>query len=179
MNYELIESDSDVPGVPIKAWTKGVQVEEAARQQLLNVSRLPFIHRWIAAMPDVHWGMGATVGSVIPTDGAIVPAAVGVDIGCGMMATRTSLTASDLPDDLRALREAIERAVPHGRTNNGGPGDRGAWHDLPEPQQRAWKELAPRYAKVLEKHPKLDRGSHVSHLGTLGTGNHFIEVCLD
>jgi tRNA-splicing ligase RtcB (3'-phosphate/5'-hydroxy nucleic acid ligase) len=75
-------------GVPIKAWTKGVQLEDQARQQLLNVPQLPFIFRWVTAMPDVHWGIGATVGSVIPTKGAIIPAAVGVDIGCGMMRCR-------------------------------------------------------------------------------------------
>src|SRR6185503_17339338 len=120
-SYKLIEA----PGaVPIKAWVRGVPLEDAAEKQLRNVARLPFIHRWVAAMPDVHWGIGATVGSVIPTVGAIVPAAVGVDIGCGMMATRTSLLAKDLPDDLRALRSAIERAVPHGRTDNGGKNDR-------------------------------------------------------
>ena len=84
-------------GVPIKAWTKGVQLEDAARQQLLNVAQLPFIYKWVAAMPDVHWGIGATVGSVIPTRGAIIPAAVGVDIGCGMMAVQTSLHANHLP----------------------------------------------------------------------------------
>src|SRR5215467_11411115 len=84
----------------IKAWTKGVPVEEAAQQQLLNVAQLPFIYKWVAAMPDVHYGIGATVGSVIPTKGAIIPAAVGVDIGCGMMAVKTSLLAKDLPDDL-------------------------------------------------------------------------------
>src|SRR5262245_42176033 len=92
MGYETIKGDG---GVPIKAWTRGGPVEDVARQQLLNVARLPFIHRWVAAMPDVHWGIGATVGSVIPTVGAIIPAAVGVDIGCGMMAVRTTLTASD------------------------------------------------------------------------------------
>src|SRR5262245_64297973 len=119
-SYELIHPAG---GVPIKAWTRGVPIEEAAAQQLANVARLPFIHRWVAAMPDVHWGIGATVGSVIPTVGAIIPAAVGVDIGCGMMAARTTLTASDLPDDLRAVRSAIERAVPHGRTDNGGRND--------------------------------------------------------
>lgn len=81
--YNVIKPDN---GVPIKAWTKGVPLEDAARQQLLNVAQLPFIYKWVAAMPDVHWGIGATVGSVIPTRGAIVPAAVGVDIGCGMMA---------------------------------------------------------------------------------------------
>src|SRR6187455_2123938 len=99
-------------GVPIKAWTKGVKFEEKAEAQLRNVAKLPFVYKWVAVMPDVHHGIGATVGSVIPTLGAIIPAAVGVDIGCGMMAVRTSLTASDLPDDLKPMRTAIERAVP-------------------------------------------------------------------
>jgi tRNA-splicing ligase RtcB (3'-phosphate/5'-hydroxy nucleic acid ligase) len=132
-------------------------------------------------MPDVHWGMGATVGSVIPTKGAIIPAAVGVDIGCGMMAHRTSLTASDLPDNLFGIRSAIEAAVPHGRTHNGGPGDRGAWGDAPEanvavigPHIAALKGLA-------DKHPKIAQAAAraPTHAGTLGTGNHFIEICLD
>src|SRR5204862_6278790 len=105
-------------GVPVKVWTP--QLEPQAHRQLENVSRLPIVHGHIAAMPDVHAGIGATVGSVIPTKGAIVPAAVGVDIGCGMMAVQTTLTASDLPDDLKSVRSAIERAVPHGRTNHGG-----------------------------------------------------------
>ena len=96
-------------GVPIKAWTKGVPLEDAARQQLLNVAQLPFIYKWVAAMPDVHWGIGATVGSVIPTRGAIIPAAVGVDIGCGMMAVQTSLHANHLPDNLHGIRTAIEK----------------------------------------------------------------------
>src|SRR5882724_5602712 len=118
-------------GVPIKAWTRGVSLEDEARNQLLNVAQLPFVYKWIAAMPDVHWGIGATVGSVIPTKGAIIPAAVGVDIGCGMMAVRTSLTANHLPDNLGGIRAAIEKAVPHGRTDNGGANDRGAWKDAP------------------------------------------------
>src|SRR5438876_9873323 len=126
--YNVIKPEN---GVPIKAWTKGVPLEDAARQQLLNVAQLPFIYKWVAAMPDVHWGIGATVGSVIPTRGAIIPAAVGVDIGCGMMALQTSLHARDLPDNLKKMRAAIEKAVPHGRTNHGGKGDRGAWHDIP------------------------------------------------
>ncbi len=117
--------------LPIKAWTQGVQLEDSARQQLLNVAGMPFVFKHVAAMPDVHWGMGATIGSVVATKGAIIPAAVGVDIGCGMMAQRTSLTANDLPDNLHALRSAIEARVPHGRTNNGGPGDRGAWGEVP------------------------------------------------
>ena len=95
--YKVIPSES---GVPIKAWTNGVPVEAAAEQQLRNVAQLPFIYKWVAAMPDVHWGLGATVGSVIPTKGAIIPAAVGVDIGCGMVAAQTTLTANDLPDNL-------------------------------------------------------------------------------
>jgi tRNA-splicing ligase RtcB len=106
----------EVPGgVPIKMWTRGVPVEDEARRQLVNAARLPIVFRHIAAMPDVHFGIGATVGSVIPTLKAIIPAAVGVDIGCGMMATKTTLRAEDLPDSLAPLRSAIERAVPHGR----------------------------------------------------------------
>ena len=174
--YEVLGGDN---GVPVKAWTRGVIVEDAARQQLLNVAALPFIYRWIAAMPDVHWGMGATVGSVIPTKQAIIPAAVGVDIGCGMMAVRTTLNASHLPDDLKPIRSAIEQAVPHGRTDNGGRNDRGAWKTPPPAQLDVWTQLAPRYHDIVDKHPKLGRGNDLNHLGTLGTGNHFIEMCLD
>jgi tRNA-splicing ligase RtcB len=169
----------DTRGVPIKAWIRGVLADPNALQQLRNTAELPIVHSHVAAMPDVHWGIGATVGSVIPTKGAIIPAAVGVDIGCGMMAVRTSLSASDLPDDLKGLRSAIERAVPHGRTNHGGKGDRGAWSELPARAEDAWKRLRQGYAQIVEKHPQLDRGSTAEHLGTLGTGNHFIELCLD
>ena len=122
MDYELIETE----GVPIKAWTRGVGVEDAAREQLENVARLPVVFPHVAVMPDVHYGIGATVGSVVPTRGAIIPAAVGVDIGCGMVAVRTDLPASRLPDSLESLRSAIEKAVPHGRSGNGGKNDRGA-----------------------------------------------------
>src|SRR5262249_53537154 len=132
-----------------------------------------------AVMPDVHFGKGATVGSVIPTKQAIIPAAVGVDLGCGMMATRTTLEASRLPDNLRSMRHAIERAVPHGRTNQGGKNDRGAWSTLPAPVVIAWKKLSPEYDRLAEKHPVIGSGNDVNQLGTLGTGNHFIEVCLD
>lgn len=177
MDFELITGGK----MPIKAWTRGVQVEEAAKQQLLNLSNMPFIHKHIAAMPDVHWGMGATVGSVIATKGAIIPAAVGVDIGCGMAARRTSLTASDLPDNLHALRCAIEARIPHGRTNNGGVGDRGAWGEVP---LENLGRLAPHLGSlkvIVTKHPKLEKASTRApiHAGTLGTGNHFVEVCLD
>ncbi len=99
--YEKIEGAA----VPIKAWVRGVPVEHAAAEQLRNVASLPFIHSHIAVMPDVHFGIGATVGSVIPTKGAIIPAAVGVDIGCGMMAVETSLRAEDLPDSLAAIAQ--------------------------------------------------------------------------
>jgi tRNA-splicing ligase RtcB len=137
-------------------------------------------------MPDVHFGKGATVGSVIPCKGAIVPAAVGVDIGCGMMAVQTSLTSHQLPEDLSGLRSAIEAAVPHGRTNDGRKGDRGAWGDIPEDVEKTWatalhrnKPLADGHAAIVARHPKIGRANNVVHLGTLGTGNHFIEICLD
>lgn len=177
--------------VPIFGWTKGVQVEEEALKQLKNLAGLPFVHHHIAAMPDVHWGRGATVGSVIATDKAIIPAAVGVDIGCGMMAVRTSIRAENLPDNLFSLRCDIEAAVPHGRTNDGGEGDRGAWAN---PGEVAFKNfftdndgnpdkltLGARLGMITAKHPKLVRASKRApyHLGTLGTGNHFIELCLD
>jgi tRNA-splicing ligase RtcB len=161
--------------LPIKGWTQGVPVEFEARQQLLNLANMPFIHKHVAVMPDVHWGMGATVGSVIATEGAIIPAAVGVDLGCGMSAQRTTLTASDLPDSLAPLRLALEAAIPHGRTDNGGVNDRGAWgsaQDVPN-------SLG--LMRVVEKHPKLERAAQRAghHLGTLGGGNHFVEICLD
>ena len=175
--YEVIESH----GAPIKAWTRGVPVEEAARAQLRNVAALPFIHGHVAVMPDVHFGRGATVGSVIPTLGAVIPAAVGVDIGCGMMAVRTSLTASDLPDSLAPLRTLIERAVPHG-----GPGAKGSWreqgrHGIPNAVTGKWVStgLETRYRAIVGKHPKLADAHSLTQLGTLGGGNHFIEVCLD
>lgn len=106
--------------VPIKARVEGVPVEDAAARQLRDIARLPFVYKHVAATPDVHWGMGATVGSVITPEGATIPAAVGVDIACGMAAAMTSLTAADLPDNLAAMHSAIEKAVPHGRTGNGG-----------------------------------------------------------
>jgi len=174
--YNVIKPEH---GVPIKAWTRGVLMEEQAAEQLRNVASLPFVFKWVAAMPDVHWGIGATVGSVIPTKGAIIPAAVGVDIGCGMMAVKTSLTANDLPDNLHEVRTAIEKAVPHGRTDNGGRNDRGAWSEAPAKHLDVWGKLDARYNQILAKYPKLAHAQKVNHLGTLGTGNHFIEVCLD
>ena len=166
-------------GVPIKSWTRGVPVDDRAREQLAAAARMPFVFKHVAAMPDVHVGIGATVGSVIPTKGAIIPAAVGVDIGCGMMAARTSLTASDLPDSLEGVRAAIERAVPHGRDVKQGKRDPGSWGDPPPAIVAAWRTLVERFDRIVAKHPKLAKANTFVHLGTLGTGNHFIEVCLD
>lgn len=167
-------------GAPVKSWTRGVPVEEEAWRQVQNVARLPFLHKHVAVMPDVHWGFGATVGSVIPTAGAIIPAAVGVDIGCGMMATRTSLTAADLPDNLSGLRAEIERRVPHGRTQGRGR-DVGSWGEPPVDVATNWEPLRTGLADIVAKAPKLTRPARraETHLGTLGTGNHFIEICID
>ena len=173
-NYHLEE----VPGgVPVKMWTQGVPVEDEAKRQLANAARLPIVFKHIAAMPDVHLGIGATVGSVIPTVKAIIPAAVGVDIGCGMIAAKTTLRAEDLPDNLAPLRSAIERAVPHGRAP--GARDPGAWGKVPGVVDTAWEQLAPEFTELCRDYPKLEKTNHRNHLGTLGTGNHFIEVCLD
>lgn len=164
-------------GKPIKLWTQGVPVDEDARQQLMNTARLPFIFKHLAVMPDVHVGKGSTIGSVIPTLGAIIPAAVGVDIGCGMIAARTSLVAGDLPDNLQGLRSAIEKAVPHGKTF--GRRDQGAWNHVPTAADQAWTALAGRFKAITDKYPQLQKTNNRQHLGTLGGGNHFIEVCLD
>lgn len=165
----------------IKAWIDGVSVEDQARAQLDNIASMPFIHKHVAIMPDVHWGMGATVGSVIPTKNAIIPAAVGVDIGCGMMAHKTNLRAEDLPDNLFGIRSAIEARVPHGRTDNGGKNDRGAWDVPSDVAALKFTAHAAGLKEIVEKHPKIAQAAEraSNHLGTLGTGNHFIELCLD
>ena len=164
---------------PIKAWIKGVELDGQAKQQLYNMASMPFIHSHIAVMPDVHWGLGATVGSVIPTVGAVIPAAVGVDIGCGMMAVKTNLSAEDLPDNLFSLRAEIEKAVPHGRTNHGKSGDKGAWQHVPKAYLDRFDQQG--LGLIVEKHPSIKDAAKKApcHIGTLGTGNHFIEVCLD
>ena len=166
----------------IKIWApEGHEVEPAAMQQMRNVASMPFIHGHVAGMPDIHLGMGATVGSVIPTVGAVIPAAVGVDLGCGMAAVRTSLMASDLPDNLFGLRSQIEARIPHGRTDNGGSNDRGAWGDAPAAVVDAMTQLQPGLKRIADEDrrlaPWLERA--VRQLGTLGTGNHFVEICLD
>lgn len=170
--FEVFETSA---GGRIKAWVKGVPVEEGARRQLENVAGLPFIHSHVAVMPDVHYGRGATVGSVIPTKGAIIPAAVGVDIGCGMMAIGTSLTANDLPDSLVAIRSEIERKVPVGN------GPAGNHKDAPARAATALRKsgLVERLEAITGKHKRIQRTAFAKQLGSLGGGNHFIELCLD
>jgi tRNA-splicing ligase RtcB (3'-phosphate/5'-hydroxy nucleic acid ligase) len=159
--------------VPVKVYTR--EIEAAARQQLVNISRLPIVHHHLAAMPDVHLGIGATVGSVIPTKHAIIPAAVGVDIGCGMMATRLSLTANELDESsLKKVFGQISRDVPVGFHQHS---DRDARTDAAKHFQKGLK-------KILERHSGIEKRvgrntSWVHQLGTLGGGNHFIEICLD
>jgi tRNA-splicing ligase RtcB len=154
----------------VKSWTSGVPFETDAKLQLQRAASLPFIHGWVAAMPDVHVGIGATVGSVIPTRGAIIPAAVGVDIGCGMIAQKTSLKATDLPDSLGKIRSAIERAVPVGKADH---------KNVPRLASDSWAQLDSGFKRILAKNSRLKDSKRVSQLGTLGGGNHFIELCLD
>ena len=163
--------------VPVKVWTD--DVEHEALQQLINVSQLPIVHGHVAAMPDVHAGIGATVGSVIPTKSAIIPAAVGVDIGCGMNAVRLTLAAKDLPDTLGKVRGAIEDAVPVGFNQ----------HDYDDVSRgahaRAARPLSDGLDRIAKKHPEVTKmqkqfaRTWLCQLGTLGGGNHFIELCLD
>jgi len=160
--------------VPVHIWTNDVQ--SAAMDQLGDVAHMPFVHHHVAAMPDVHLGIGATVGSVIPTRGAIVPAAVGVDIGCGMNALRTSLTAADLPDSLRGVRSRVERAVPVGFD----------MHDRDPVKRSTVTPMARELDAIIERHPAIRKMQGrrpydvwVRQLASLGGGNHFIELCLD
>ncbi len=166
-------------GAALKMWTKGVAVDDGAITQMENVAKLPIIHNHVAAMPDCHWGMGATVGSVIPTKGAIIPAAVGVDIGCGMMAWKLTLSAKNLPDNLGTVRSDIERAVPHGFVSTKGRARKGGWQVVPNSVGSRWRNLEQRYQSILDKHPKIAHKGPAHQLGSLGTGNHFIEICLD
>jgi tRNA-splicing ligase RtcB len=175
-HYEVMNVED---GRHVKMWTRGVPVEDEAKKQLANTARMPFIFRHLAAMPDVHLGIGATVGSVVATKGAIIPAAVGVDIGCGMMAVQTTLKAADLPDSLGEIRSQIERAVPHGFTTVPGRSVKGAWSVAPNSVVTRWRGLAARLEPIEEKYPRLKPKDPQAQLGTLGGGNHFIEICLD
>ena len=171
--FELLHAEGST--TPIKGWVRGVPLEDQAHEQLRNIASIPFVGPWVAVMPDVHLGKGATVGSVIPTRGAIIPAAVGVDIGCGMAAVRTTLRASDLPDDLGPLRNSIERSVPVG---NGRGGEH--WK-LPDSIKTrvAQSGLVERLDVIKQKHRKIRTDKLDRQIGTLGGGNHFIELCLD
>lgn len=172
-NYELLHAQGSA--TPIKGWVRGVPLEDQAHEQLRNIASLPFVGPWIAVMPDVHLGKGATVGSVVPTRGAIIPAAVGVDIGCGMAAVRTTLRTQDLPDSLAQLRSSIERSVPVGN----GPG--GEHRRIPDRHDTrlAQSGLMARLETIRERHGKIRIDKIDRQLGTLGGGNHFIEICLD
>ncbi|MDQ1028436.1 tRNA-splicing ligase RtcB [Streptomyces umbrinus] len=166
----------EVPGakVPIRMWADPASVEDVAMQQLRNVSTLPWI-KGLAVMPDVHFGKGATVGSVIAMQGAVCPAAVGVDIGCGMSAVRTSLTANDLPGDLSRLRSKVEQAIPVGRGMHEHPVDPGRLHGF---ATAGWDDFWERFEGVAEA-VKFRQGRATKQMGTLGSGNHMIELCID
>jgi len=161
----------------IKGWHKGVKVDDNTIEQLKKIAQLPFIYKWVASMPDAHFGCGSAVGTVMATQGAICPATCGVDIGCGMIAVNTGLKRSDFGDNLGYLRERIEKAVPNGRSDNGGPRDIGAWGEVPDHIMRVWaEEFAMEYVDITLKHQGANAKNTVTQLGTLGTGNHFIEL---
>ena len=174
--YEVMAVEG---GRPVKMWTRGVPVEDGARAQLANVAKMPFVHSHVAVMPDVHVGIGATVGSVVATKGAIIPAAVGVDLGCGMMAVETTLRAENLPDSLAVLRRRIEQAVPHGVVTDRDYAFKGCWRDPPGAVTTRWAAMAERHARIVAKRPAISTRKPQAQLGTLGGGNHFIELCLD
>jgi tRNA-splicing ligase RtcB (3'-phosphate/5'-hydroxy nucleic acid ligase) len=176
MSYQQLDVAG---GVPVKMWTNGVPVEAEAQRQLENAAKLPIVFSHVAVMPDVHYGIGATIGSVIPTLKAIIPAAVGVDIGCGMMACKTTLTASDLPDNLGPLRSAIEKAVPHGMSPKRFGRDTGSWENPPAAADAAWAQLVTEFDALCVDYPRLKNTNNHRHMGTLGGGNHFVEICLD
>jgi len=156
----------------VKAWSDGVQFDDNVKEQLLNLADMPFIHKWVASMPDAHLGKGCAIGTVLATKKAIIPSAVGVDLGCGMQAVKTSLNAADLPDNLKALRLDIESVVPVGQGK----------HDiqqLPKAVTDLWNnKLEPGFKWILDFCP-VENTNNIAHLGTLGGGNHFIEVCIE
>ncbi len=165
-------------GKPIKHWTDGVLFEDEARSQLEKLASLPFIYKHIAVMPDVHAGKGSTIGTILATQGAIIPAAVGVDLGCGMMACKTTLNASRLPDNLYELRCNIEAAIPHG-SNPKNPRI-GSWSETHFTIAHIWENnLSKDFDEICSKHPRIKNSNNIKHLGTLGGGNHFVEICID
>lgn len=166
----------EVPGaqVPIRLWTDPASVDDGAMRQLQNVATLPWI-KGLAVMPDVHYGKGATVGSVIAMRDAVCPAAVGVDIGCGMSAVKTSLTANDLPGDLSRLRSKIEEAIPVGRGMHDTPVDPARLHGFATAR---WDDFWDRFDSVADT-VKFRQERATKQMGTLGSGNHFVEFCVD
>jgi len=158
----------------VKHWTEGVDVDQKTIEQAMNVAKLPFIHKHVALMPDCHLGKGATIGSVIPTKKAIIPAAVGVDLGCGMMAAKLNLNASQLPDSLKNVRSSIESMVPVGN------GRGGSHRETSTASLNKWRMIVDDFETIVDRHPKLKPSRNpVEQMGTLGGGNHFIEICLD
>jgi tRNA-splicing ligase RtcB len=177
MAYETVLGGN----VPIKAWTEGVKFEEHAKAQLRYVAMLPIIFRHVAVMPDVTPERGSTVGSVIPTLKAVIPAAVGVDIGCGMMAWRTSLTSHQVSDNAQELYDAILDAVPvptDDRKDRRKHGE-GSWEEVPKDVAEIWAGMNPDWRKIVGRHGRASAKDVHKQLGTLGGGNHFIEVCID
>jgi tRNA-splicing ligase RtcB (3'-phosphate/5'-hydroxy nucleic acid ligase) len=200
-NYNVLTDNGKLVA---KMWNKHVTIEDAAIRQIRETASMSFVRPYVAVMPDSHYGMGATVGSVVPTVGAVMPSCVGVDIGCGMMAVRTNLKPHREGIQgtdgngawfmtLSTVFENISKAVPHGRTNNGGPGDRGAWGEVPEYIQTIWdrqfkNQIAGVHSllgsweqpeSVFTRHPGALSKNAERQLGTLGTGNHFIELCTE
>ncbi|MGW1059190.1 RtcB family protein [Micromonospora rubida] len=165
-----------LPGTraPVRVWTDPYAIEEQAARQLRNIGALPWVEG-VAVMPDVHFGKGATVGSVIAMRQAVSPAAVGVDIGCGMSAVRTSLTAADLPDDLAGLRSEIEATIPVGFAKRADAINPRRVRGL---EQRGWADFWGRFGTLDKRVAQLETRAQ-QQMGTLGGGNHFIEVCLE
>lgn len=169
-NYDIIEAGQ---GRYVKAWKHGVHFEQEAIQQLIAAAQLSVVKPYVAAMPDCHRGYGSTVGSVIPTKDAVIPAAVGVDIGCGMAYVKTDLRREDLPENLAELRADLETAIP-----NGGPGEVGSWPEkVPGVIRREWMDnFSAEYNAICAKHPGIQNPLAMRQLATLGTGNHFVEL---
>src|SRR5215831_11330459 len=142
---------TDQMRVQLKAWIPNCGTDEQTLEQMRKVCSLPFIFKHAALMPDGHMGKGSAIGAVVPTKGAIIPAVTGVDLGCGMMAVQTTLNGNHLPDNLRKIRRAIEKAVPHGRTDHGGRRDKGRWNEIPRRQVGVWRQLEIGYKAIIEK----------------------------
>lgn len=162
-------------GVPVKVWTH--DIEAGAHEQLERLATMPFLHKHVAVMPDVHLGIGCSVGTVVATKGAVIPAAVGVDLGCGMIAVRTSLRAEHLPDNLSTLRHSIERAVPVGFAEHKKPATRKDGSPAFDAAALIASQAELRDQKAVVQRGGADK--HLRQVGTLGGGNHFIEICLD